>query len=343
GLVNNELFICTEMYETYKRIYGVPKIGDMLVTGVGTLGKAYVVSNDHEFYFKDGNIILFKVSGKVRSDFLKQLYLTPLITKQIEDASAGTTVGTYTISGAKKTTIPMPPLAEQEAIAEALSDADALIESLEQLIAKKRHIKQGTMQELLTGKKRLADCTGKWEVEMLQEVTDCLDHLRVPLNDVQRAKMKGDYSYCGANGVLDFVNSYVIDDDIILIAEDGGYFDEYAYRPIAYRMVGKCWVNNHAHILKSKTGYDQGFIFYSLVHKNILQYLASGTRPKLNKSEMNKIEVRLPANQAEQSAIATILSDMDTEITALEKKLAKARQLKQVMMQELLTGRIRLV
>ncbi|MNG25693.1 Type I restriction modification DNA specificity domain protein [compost metagenome] len=108
-------------------------------------------------------------------------------------------------------------------------------------------------------------------------------------------------------------------------------------------MTGKCWVNNHAHILKAKTGYDQGFLFYSLVHKNILSYLASGTRAKLNKSEMNKIEVHLPKEKVEQTAIAAILSDMDAELAALETRRDKARQLKQGMMQELLTGRIRLV
>ena len=143
--------------------------------------------------------------------------------------------------------------------------------------------------------------------------------------------------------MLDFVNSYVVDDDIILMAEDGGYFDEYVYRPIAYRMIGKCWVNNHAHILKANAEHDQGFLYYSLVHKNILDYLASGTRAKLNKSEMNKIEVLLPREKNEQTAIAAILSDMDAEIAALEAKLAKARNLKRGMMQELLTGRIRLV
>ncbi|MBU6173812.1 MAG: restriction endonuclease subunit S, partial [Planctomycetes bacterium] len=199
------------------------------------------------------------------------------------------------------------------------------------------------MQELLTGKRRLPGFSGKWETKALSEITDSFDNLRVPLNESQREKMKGDYPYCGANGVLGFVNSYVIDDDIILIAEDGGYFDEYETRPIAYRMTGKCWVNNHAHILKAKLGFDQGFIFFSLVHKNILPFLASGTRAKLNKSEMNKIIVSIPENQSEQTAIATVLSDMDTEIESLESKLAKAREVKQGMMQELLTGRIRLV
>jgi type I restriction enzyme S subunit len=108
-------------------------------------------------------------------------------------------------------------------------------------------------------------------------------------------------------------------------------------------MVGKCWVNNHAHIVKAKTDHDQGFIFFSLVHKNILSYLASGTRAKLNKSEMNKIEVCLPLEKGEQTAIATVLSDMDAEIGVLEARREKTRVLKQGMMQKLLTGRIRLV
>ena len=240
--------------------------------------------------------------------------------------------------------IALPPtLAEQEAITKALNDADVLIESLEKLLTKKRQIKKGTMQELLTGKKRLPGFSREWEVKCISEIADCLDNLRVPLNDAQRSKMKGSYPYCGANGVLDHIDRYCVDDAVVLIAEDGGYFDEYMTRPIAYRMSGKFWVNNHVHILKSKPAFDQEFLFYSLVHKNILSFLASGTRKKLNKSEMNKIAIWQPRERFEQTAIATILSDMDTEITALEAKLSKARQLKQGMMQELLTGRIRLL
>jgi len=239
--------------------------------------------------------------------------------------------------------IPLPPLPEQRAIATALSDVDALIDALDRLIAKKRDIKQATMQQLLTGETRLPGFEGEWETRTLAESAECLDNLRVPLNESQRAGMQGDIPYCGANGVLDYVNDYVVDDDVILLAEDGGHFDEYEDRPIAYRMIGKCWVNNHAHILKAKPGYDQGFFFFSLVHKNILPYLASGTRAKLNRSELNKIEVVCPNEIAEQQAIAAVFSDMDAEIEALESRREKTKQIKQGMMQELLTGRVRLI
>ena len=180
-----------------------------------------------------------------------------------------------------------------------------------------------------------------WEVKRLGEVTECLDNLRVPLNERQREKIQGDLPYCGANGILDYINSFSIDDDIILMAEDGGYFDEYDSRPIAYRMIGRCWVNNHAHILKALPSYNQDFLFWCLVHRNILSYLASGTRAKLNKSEMNKIEMSIPP-LPEQHAIATALSDVDTLITKLDQLIAKKRDIKQATMQQLLTGQTRL-
>ncbi|WP_316398022.1 restriction endonuclease subunit S [Bradyrhizobium sp. 33ap4] len=155
GRVQNELFITRELYEKHRRAHGVPSVGDMLVTGVGTLGKVYVVSDGHEFYFKDGNIIWFKIEGKMSADFLHQLYLTDTVQRQVAEGGAGTTVGTYTISAAKKTTIPFPKLAEQTAIAEVLTDMDAELAALEQRREKTRALKQAMMQELLTGKTRL--------------------------------------------------------------------------------------------------------------------------------------------------------------------------------------------
>lgn len=266
--------------------------------------------------------------------FLKQKSLLYFVEKLSQRSGGQTGID---IQELKRYPFPLPPTkAEQTAIATALNDADALITQLEKLIAKKRNIKQGAMQELLKPKEG-------WVVKTIEDTTLCFDNLRIPLNDNQRLTMKGDYPYCGANGILDYINDYKIDDEVILIAEDGGYFDEYYTRPIAYKMKGKFWVNNHAHILKAKPEYDQNFIFFSLVHKNILSFLASGTRAKLNKSQMYKIQINCPKTREEQTHIAQILSDMDSEIESLEKKLDKYKMLKQGMMQNLLTGKIRLV
>ena len=292
-------------------------------------GKFWVNNHAHVLKPKNGNEIGYLV------DFLESL--------NYEQYNTGTAQPKLNKQVCSAIQVVVPPISEQRAIATALSDVDALLAKLDQFIAKKRDLKQAAMQQLLTGQIRLPGFSGEWEVKRLGDITECLDNVRVPLNESQRNQMRGDYPYCGANGVLDFVNDYVLDDDVILIAEDGGYFDEYAYRPIAYRMTGKFWVNNHAHILKTTTGYDQGLVFYLLVHKNIQSFLASGTRAKLNKSEMSKIELNLPLEIEEQTAIATVLSDMDAELAALEARRDKTRAIKQGMMQELLTGRIRLV
>lgn len=276
------------------------------------------------------------------NEFVFHCFQSANIKRQIHQ-HLGATINQITNRSLNSFQIPYPEVTERKAISEALTDVDNLIAGLETVIAKKRAIKHAAMQQLLTGQTRLPGFAGGWETRRLEQVTNCLDHVRIPLNESERLSMPGPYPYCGANGVLDYVGDFVLDDDVILIAEDGGYFDEYTQRPIAYRMSGKIWVNNHAHILKAKSGYSQGFIYFSLVHKNLLSYLAGGTRAKLNRSEMNKVEVYLPIDNAEQGAIATVLSDIDIDINSLEQRRDKTRAIKEGMMQDLLTGRVRLV
>ena len=253
----------------------------------------------------------------------------------------GTKQQSYTADIVKKLPIYGPKdIAEQRAIAEALSDVDGLIATLDKKIAKKRLLKQGAMQQLLTGKKRLPGFTDEWIKCELLTVCNVLDNKRVPLNDEQRTS--GIYPYCGANGIVDYIDRYIFDEDLILIAEDGGNFDQYETRPIAYWMSGKYWVNNHAHVLKAKNEYNQRYIFYQLEHKDITDYIVGGTRTKLTRAQLDKIEISMPSTYAEQQAIATILSDMDKEIADLEAQRDKYRLLKSGMMQKLLTGQIRL-
>jgi len=319
--------------------------GDVVFTQRGTLGQVSLVpENSFDSYLVSQSQMKLSVNRQI-ADPLFYFYVFTSEDQQalIRGGTIQTGIPHINLGILRDIPVQLPLLPEQHAIATTLSDMDELLGALDRLIAKKRDLKQAAMQQLLTGTTRLPGFDGEWEVKTIEDSADCLDNVRVPLNETQRSRMKGDYPYCGANGVLDYVNDYVIDDDIILMAEDGGYFDEYEYRPIAYRMIGKCWINNHAHILKAKLGFDQGFVYYTLVHKNILPFLASGTRAKLNKSEMNKIEMHFPKEKPEQTAISAILSDMDTEIAVLEKRRDKTRTLKQAMMQELLTGKTRLI
>jgi len=319
--------------------------GDIVISMMGTIGKCAIVPKKYQPGIMDSHLIRLRIDTDTAiPDFTKYVIAeSELIQQQMKNLSVGGIMSGLSSNIIKQLIFVIPPISEQQAIATALSDIDGLINSLQKLIDKKKKIKQGAMQELLTGKRRLEGFSGRWNSNTIENTCDCLDHLREPLNENTRINMQGKYPYCGANGILDYINDYRIDDEIILIAEDGGYYDEYLTRPIAYKISGKCWVNNHAHILKAKKGFNQDYIFYSLVHKNILIHLASGTRAKLNKSEMYKIALFFPPTIEEQTAIANILSGMDSEIEALERKLNKYKDIKQGMMQELLTGRIRLL
>ena len=148
GFVDNELFISTEMYNEYKTKYGVPQENDLLVTGVGTIGILYVVKADERFYFKDGNIIWLKTLNIVNSQFVSQLFKSPIIKKQIDDNASITTVGTYTIDSAKKTVIPFPCLKEQAKIANFLTAIDDKITITKAQLDAAKQYKQGLLQQM---------------------------------------------------------------------------------------------------------------------------------------------------------------------------------------------------
>jgi type I restriction enzyme, S subunit len=277
--------------------------------------------------------------------------------KKAIEASTGSTRQRIGLEDLKKLPFVAPPLSEQHAIATALSDVDALITSLDRLIAKKHDIKQATMQQLLTGKTRLPGFSGElkqgykgtevgiipadWEVKKLGEVADFLDGRRRPINERDRAKMRGEYPYYGASGVVDYVNDYIFNEELILLGEDGENILSRNCK-LACRVSGKIWVNNHAHVLRPKANTDASFLTEYLESLDYEQYNTGTAQPKLNKRVCSEIIVFLPS-LTEQRAIATVLSDMDAEITALEQKRDKTRALKQGMMQELLTGKTRLV
>lgn len=175
-----------------------------------------------------------------------------------------------------------------------------------------------------------------WSVSTINDTCDVLDSKRIPLNSQDRALRKGIYPYYGANGVQGYIDDFIFEGEHVLLAEDGGYFDEWGSRPISYLVTGKFWVNNHAHILKAKNGHETRHIHYSLVHKNILKHINGGTRSKLNQSDMREIEYLTPP-LPEQHKIAAILSSVDDVIAKTRAQINKLKDLKTGMMQELLT------
>lgn len=356
GWVENELFISEELYQAYIKKYGSPKAGDVLVTGIGTIGKAYVVPEKSRFYFKDASVIWLKSMGLFDSCFLEQLFKTNLILQQIYDSSTGTTVDTYTISGAKGTLVPVPKLKEQRAIAEALSDVDDLIGALDALIAKKRAIKQATMQQLLTGKTRLPRFSGEWEKKRAGDIGRFRGGTGFPVK--HQGSESGDYPFFkvsdmnneGNDVFMEISNNYISEE---IRKKIGATI--FPARSLVFAKVGaavflerkkilskpSCLDNNMAAFMLNESVADFRYMHYAFLNINLGDLVSTTALPSLSGGVLSSIELTLPSIQ-EQVAIADVLSDMDTEIIALEQRRDKTRALKQGMMQQLLTGRIRL-
>ena len=157
----------------------------------------------------------------------------------------------------------------------------------------------------------------------LGDICDILDYKRVPITAADR--VSGPYPYYGANGVQDYVAEYIFDDELVLLAEDGGHFGS-ADKPIAYRVSGKCWVNNHAHVLKAKDCIDIDYLCYSLMFRDVSDIVNGATRQKLTQADMRKIEIPLLPIEEQKSVVAKI-SKVFELITLRKEQLAKLDQL----------------
>ena len=188
----------------------------------------------------------------------------------------------------------------------------------------------------MTGRTQVPD---GWLVARLGDVAEVLDARRIPLNSDARARMAGKYPYYGANGIVDYIDQWIFDEaeDLILLAEDGGHFDEFRTRPIAYRVNGRCWVNNHAHVLKAKNREWGSFTFWSLVHKDIRPFINGTTRSKLTQADLVQIEIDLPSDVNEILAIAAVLDSIDEAIERTEEVIAATERLRDALLHELLT------
>ena len=157
----------------------------------------------------------------------------------------------------------------------------------------------------------------------LGEVCEVLDSKRVPITAANR--VSGQYPYYGANGVQDYVADYIFDDELVLLAEDGGNFGS-KEKPIAYRVSGKCWVNNHAHVLKPKAVIDVDYLCYSLMFYDVSGLVNGATRQKLTQSDMRKMEIPL-RTMVEQKKIVCRLNKLTELISLRKQQLTKLDEL----------------
>lgn len=354
NIVKNDLLERINVNDKEKEIYKLENDDIILVrSSVKPEGVGYPIlfKKENEDIVYCGFMIRYRYNKrKINPMFLLYQLRSENIRKRVLDLSTVSANTNINQDSYKQIKISIPSVKEQEKIAEILSTVDEKIENIEKLIQKNQELKKGLMQQLLTKgightefkKTELGEIPKAWEIKKIEEICEILDSKRVPLNGKQRLKMQGDIPYYGANAIVDYINDYIFDDELILIAEDGGNFGEFREKPIAFYVKGKCWVNNHAHVLKAVECENSKWIFYNLVHKDITEIVQGGTRAKLNQKDLRNIKIPFP-NLDEQEKIALILSSMDKKIEQYKYKKEKLEELKKGLMKQLLNGNIRVI
>lgn len=172
---------------------------------------------------------------------------------------------------------------------------------------------------------------GDWEQRKLGNIVDFLDGQRKPLKESERTK--GKYPYYGASGIIDYINDYLFDENLVLLSEDGANIIDRNY-PVCFLATGKYWVNNHAHVLKVKTGVIDKFICESLERLDYTKFNTGTAQPKLNQDICQKIVITIP-NEDEQKCISEFLDRINNIITLHQRKLDKLQATKKALLQEM--------
>lgn len=299
----------------------------VLVTCIASIGKNAILRRDGACNQQINAVV---PNDSYDANFLYYVFLN---NKNYLLANAGVTatsiISKRTFSGL---VFPVPPTREeQEVIAEMLGDADELIESLQQLIAKNRAIKQGAMQALLTGRQRLPGFADEWTEKSLAELAEFSPGEYLAKSDYR----DGRFVVQGAGSEMGMHDSANFPTAVTVVGRVGTVGNP--------RFIQRgCWVNNNAAALVAEANVSNAEFLQALLETVSWATVTSVTaQPFLEVSTLMRLRFKVPKLE-EQSAIATVLSDMDAEIEALEARLAKTRALKAGMMQALLTGRIRL-
>ncbi len=178
---------------------------------------------------------------------------------------------------------------------------------------------------------RFPGFTAPWEQRKLEDVVEFLDAMRKPLEGAKR--VSGPYPYYGASGIVDYVDGYIFDEELVLLSEDGANITDRNY-PVCFLASGKYWVNNHAHVLRTKDGNENNFICNSLERKDYKQYNTGMAMPKLNQEVCRSIPISCPS-YAEQKKVGDFFRMLDSTITLHQRKSEKLKEMKKGCLQKM--------
>jgi len=280
-------------------------------------------------------VIIFRTDHS--AVFLSYLLSTAPYRKRTLVLARGTTIKHLYPATFANYRVALPPHVEQLGISEALSDVDALLAGLHRLITKKRDLKQAAMQQLLTGQTRLSGFKGEWEVKRLGDVA----HIKTGSRNNEDKVEDGDYPFFVRSEHMERINTYSHDCEAILVPGEGRIGSIFHY------ITGRFDVHQRVYAVTQFHPEVSGRFVHLFMSQHFgawaMQNTVKATVDSLRLPTFLTFQLSLPPTLEEQTAIATVLSDMDAELAALEARRDKTQALKQGMMQELLTGRTRLV
>jgi len=323
----------------------------------GTIGNVAFYRNEPVLLGKSAAYI--NIVPNAKKEYLFYQLQTEYVQEYFYNNLTGTTIKNLGLGTIRSTPIPLPPtLEEQQAIADALSDVDELIRSLDALIEKKEAIKKGVMQQLLTGKKRLPGFDGEWEVKKLGDLAEVKGGKRLPKGWSLKDE-KNNHPYIRVadmySGGVDFTNLMYVPEEISSDISNYRIYEEDLFISVAgtlgivgevpKKLNGANLTENADRLTSIKC--DKKYLLYYLLSPAIQDAIKEsrtlGAQPKLAIERIKQFDVFLSNDLSEQKDIAQILSDMDEELQTLRQKRDKMRRVKEGMMQELLTGKTRLV
>ena len=372
GALKKEVFVPKgyKVYEQRNAIYGDVSLGnyyidnskfnelrrfevnecDFIISCSGTIGKIFQIPKKYEKGVINQALLKITTNRNLFSDqyFCQYFKWTKFQQRIIDNTQGGAMKNLIGMAEFKTTLLPLPPTkAEQTAIATVLSDADALIQSLTTLIAKKRNIKRGAMQELLKPKEG-------WVVKKLGEIFDISSGNGSLVKTIENGKYfiieMGSISENGElllNKQSNTRQNLLIEGDLVMPTRDIG--EGKIIGKVAYLDKNDAYIlsNNVYRMTLRNDLYDAHFFYFLInseaINRKLKRKVAKSVQLALNKKYVEHQQVYFPFSKLEQTRIATILSDMEAAINALETKLQKYKQIKQGMMQELLTGKTRLI
>ncbi|HPH02550.1 MAG TPA: restriction endonuclease subunit S [Spirochaetota bacterium] len=334
--------------------------GDIVMAKIGErCGASAILPATHETGILSGNALKITVDeARHSTSYVWQVLWGFHVSGKLEVLRTVGAQPALSIANLKRFKIPVPSTnAEQRAIAAALGDVDALLAGLDRLIAKKRDLKQAAMQQLLTGQTRLPGFSGEWDTLPACDIGVFKGGSGFPL--MAQGETNGEYPFFKVSDMnnegneifMTIANHYISDQARKRLGATA-----FPAESIVFAKVGaavflerkkilkqpSCIDNNMAAFVLDRDRVDVRFVHFLLLSTKLSDLVATTALPALNAKQLGEMALSVPP-LTEQAAIATVLSDMDAELMALEARRDKTRDLKQGMMQELLTGRTRLV